>query len=263
METQTEENKIETIEETKITPVDTTNKKPGMNIGLAIIIAGLIIGGAIFVSQGKPTSNKQKTIIQNLNISETKFKACFEEKRYENKIRENMKSAERATAHIPADQGRGTPYSIILAKNGTKAEIAGAYPIEAVKGILDSVLSGTTKNQAEITIDPITLEDHYFGSKDAEIVIIEYSDLECPYCSRFHQTMHQVIKDYNGKVAWVYRHLPLESIHPNSFNKALASECVAEIGGDAKFWLYIDTIFDKAAPKTPKFDPTTGETITE
>ncbi len=248
--------------QTPHTPVDFINKKPGMNVGIAIIIAGIIIAGAVYFSQsGESKKESSKTIVQELGIKPAEFKACFDEKRYEQKVKSDIASAERATAHIPIDQGRGTPYSIALGKNGTKLEIAGAYPIESVKSMIDEILAGTAKSQVNIAIDPVTETDHYFGSKDAEIVIIEYSDLECPYCARFHTTMHQVVEDYDGKVAWVYRHLPLESIiHPNAYNKALAAECVAGLGNNDKYWKYIDNIFEKMAPKQPVFDPLTGET---
>jgi protein-disulfide isomerase len=126
--------------------------------------------------------------------------------------------------------------------------------------MIDGMLAGTTKSQTEIDLDPITDADHYFGSKDAEIVIVEYSDLECPFCARFHATMHQLITDYNGKVAWVYRHLPLEQIHQTAMSRAISAECVYDIGGDTKFWSYIDALFKGAEPKKPVFDPITGET---
>jgi predicted DsbA family dithiol-disulfide isomerase len=256
-----ETSKENTTEVSSVPPVIPA-KQPGVHIGLAIVIAGIIVAGAIYFSQRNTLSGdgREKTIIETLGVNKNEFKACFEEKRYEKNVREDMESAERATAHVPAEQGRGTPYSIIIAKNGTRAEIPGAYPIEAIKGMLDAILDGTAKSQPEINIDPVTENDYYFGSKDAEIVIIEYSDLECPYCARFHQTMHQVVQEYNGKVAWVYRHLPLEQIHPNAFNKAMAAECIGALKGNETFWKYIDDIFSKMEPKKPVFDPLTGET---
>lgn len=95
------------------------------------------------------------------------------------------------------------------------------------------------KNVAEVTED-----DHIRGSIDAPIKIVEYSDLECPFCQEFHGTMKQVMEEYGDQVAWVYRHFPLTNIHPEAKNAAEASECVAELAGEEAFWDYTDQIFE-------------------
>ncbi|MEI6022775.1 MAG: thioredoxin domain-containing protein [bacterium] len=79
------------------------------------------------------------------------------------------------------------------------------------------------------------------GNKNAEVVIIEYSDSDCPFCRRFHPTMQSIVKDYNGKVAWVYRTFPL-SIHPNAEPEAIALTCTAKLGGNDSFWKYLDAL---------------------
>ena len=84
--------------------------------------------------------------------------------------------------------------------------------------------------------------DHVRGSRNADIIIVEYSDFECPFCARFHPTAKQSVEESNGKVAWVYRHLPLESIHQNARYVASVSECVADIGNE-EFWGFADDIF--------------------
>ena len=86
-------------------------------------------------------------------------------------------------------------------------------------------------------------EDHVRGSRSAKVFLIEYSDFECPFCKSFHATAQQVIDEYGSDVAWVYRHYPLDQIHPKARPAALASECVAELGGDDAFWNFADTIF--------------------
>jgi protein-disulfide isomerase len=78
---------------------------------------------------------------------------------------------------------------------------------------------------------------------NAQVVIVEYSDSDCPYCQRFHTTMKDVLKKYGSKVAWVYRYFPLD-IHPDANNEAVALECVGQLGGNEKFWNYLDQIMD-------------------
>ena len=99
-----------------------------------------------------------------------------------------------------------------------------------------------TEDQAK-NIAPINDEDHIKGNKDAKIILIEYSDLECPYCSTFHATAQQVQDEYGDDVVWVYRHFPLDLLHNRARPAALASECAAEIGGNDSFWAFIDEIF--------------------
>ncbi len=90
----------------------------------------------------------------------------------------------------------------------------------------------------------VTSDDYIRGSKDAKVVLVEYSDLECPFCKRFHPTMQQVMKDYGSDVAWVYRHFPL-SFHQNAQKEAEAVECAGEQGGNDAFWKYTDAIYER------------------
>ncbi len=85
----------------------------------------------------------------------------------------------------------------------------------------------------------VTAGDHIRDNKNAKVVLVEYSDFECPFCGRHHPTMQNIMKKYGNKVAWVYRHFPL-SFHPQAMPAALASECAAEQG---KFWEFADEVF--------------------
>lgn len=93
---------------------------------------------------------------------------------------------------------------------------------------------------------PITADDHIRGDIKAPVKIVEYSDTECPFCKRFHETMKTVYNEYgkSGKVAWVYRHFPIDSLHPKARKEAEATECAAEIGGNDKFWEYLDRLME-------------------
>lgn len=90
-------------------------------------------------------------------------------------------------------------------------------------------------------VPTVTSEDQIRGNPDAAITIIEYSDFQCPYCSRFHPTMQQVMEEYTTQVRWVYRHFPLSSIHSEAIPAANAAECAAE---QDKFWEYADALFE-------------------
>jgi len=92
-------------------------------------------------------------------------------------------------------------------------------------------------------VAPVTKDDHIIGDINTPIVIVEYSDFECPFCGRAHPILESVVEKYEGKVAWVYRHFPLNQIHPKATPYAEASECVAELGGNDAFWKFSDIIF--------------------
>lgn len=95
-------------------------------------------------------------------------------------------------------------------------------------------------------IRSIQKDDHVLGNPNAKIVIVEYSDPECPFCKVFHETMHKVISEYgaNGDVTWVYRHFPIPSLHPKAPKEAEALECAAEQGGNDAFWKFTDKVYE-------------------
>lgn len=106
----------------------------------------------------------------------------------------------------------------------------------------------------QIIIAPITGEDHFYGNPNAAVVMVEFSDTECPFCKMFHPTAKKIVDESKGQVAWVYRHFPLDNIHPRARKEAEATECAAELGGNDKFWEYIDSIF-AVTPSNNGLDP--------
>jgi protein-disulfide isomerase len=100
------------------------------------------------------------------------------------------------------------------------------------------------QNTDTVEIEDVSSKDHIIGSPDAKVVIIEYSDTECPFCKIFHSTVSQVMDEYKGQsVAWVYRHFPIEELHTRAPKEAEATECAAEQGGNNAFWSYLNKIF--------------------
>lgn len=140
-------------------------------------------------------------------------------------------------------QNMGIPGAIVIAA----ALIAGAIYFDGGQGGSQVNLKGTP-DTAQVTpervIAPVTKDDHIRGNPNAPIVIIEYSDYDCPFCRIFHDTMTKVIDTYgkDGKVAWVYRHFPIAQLHPGAPKISEASYCVAELGGNEAFWKFSDAL---------------------
>lgn len=91
-------------------------------------------------------------------------------------------------------------------------------------------------------IRPVSASDHVRGSANAKVTLITYSDIECPFCKRFHPTIKQLMNEFPNDVRWVFRHFPLEQLHPNARIAANAAECASEQG---KFWEILDYMMEK------------------
>ncbi|OHA18384.1 MAG: hypothetical protein A2664_04905 [Candidatus Taylorbacteria bacterium RIFCSPHIGHO2_01_FULL_46_22b] len=108
----------------------------------------------------------------------------------------------------------------------------------------------TTRNIAGTVI--LEEHDHFLGSRSAPVKIVEYAEVECPYCKKLHPILLRILSEYEGQVSFVYRHFPL-TIHPKSFNQAVALECVAENKGDSGFFEYLNKLYE-ATPSNNNFD---------
>ncbi|MCH8049206.1 thioredoxin domain-containing protein [Patescibacteria group bacterium] len=101
---------------------------------------------------------------------------------------------------------------------------------------------GGNSGVQRVELAPVTGDEHIRGDLEkAKVVLVEYSDFECPFCSRHHPTMKSLLDEFGDDVAWVYRHFPLTSIHPQAQPAALATECAAE---QEKFWEFADAMFE-------------------
>lgn len=167
------------------------SKNNPISVPVAIVIAGLLIAGAVFLarSDNTPTTHGEP-------------------------------------------EGAGGPGAIsALFDSGGEEAKSEPQDIGASLGGIPPIQPGT---------------EHILGNPNADIVIIEYSDLECPFCRVFHQTLQRVIDEHGktGTVAWAYRHLPLTQLHSKAAKEAEATECAAELGGNEGFWKYTNRLFD-------------------
>jgi protein-disulfide isomerase len=108
---------------------------------------------------------------------------------------------------------------------------------EAIAGA-GFVRASPTPGPIDVSID----DDPSWGPKDAPVVMVEFSDFECPFCSRFYtETYKQIKETYGDQIHFVYRDTPLPELHPNAIAAAQAAECADEQGA---FWDYHDLLFE-------------------
>src|SRR3954469_9248290 len=199
---------------------------------------------------------------QEIGLNMSKFKEAMDKEEGKERIKRDMADAEKFGA-------RGTPNFFINGRN-----LRGARPIEAFKSTIDEemkkadakIAAGTPRGQvyaaliqggldkaaapppqaahpgepdantrfrAEIKGAPMK------GAKDAAVTIVQWSDYQCPFCSRVEPTINKVMDDYKGKVRVVWRDLPLP-FHPNAMPSAIAARAAGEQG---KYWEMHDKLF--------------------
>jgi len=241
---------------------------------VAIIIAGLIIAGAIVGkdSLSKLFENKTDTsettvavkgvetetlsasaqfkkYAGDLGLDQAKFDTCLDSGKYQTRISET--SNEGTILGI-----NGTPSFFINGKL-----LIGAQPFSMFKAIIDKELGITTEYPAEIkdTISqmessgyfseevktvPVADTDPTKGNVNAAITIVEFTDYQCPYCARYAiETLPQIQKEYidTGKIKYVLKDIPLTSLgHANAEKAAEAALCSGEQG---KYWEMHEKLF--------------------
>ena len=94
------------------------------------------------------------------------------------------------------------------------------------------------------------------GTKGAKVVVVNYDDFECPFCSRMHSTLFpEILKEYGDRVTFIYKDYPLVEIHPWAVHAAVDANCLASQNDDA-YWDFADYIHankgDVDAQKTPE-----------
>jgi protein-disulfide isomerase len=88
---------------------------------------------------------------------------------------------------------------------------------------------------------PVSHADHMLGSEHAPLTIVEYGDFECPNCKQAAPAVKLLLQRFVGRIRVIYRHFPLEEVHPHALMAALAAETAA---GQRKFWPMHDLLFD-------------------
>jgi len=140
------------------------------------------------------------------------------------------------------------PISIVVAG----AIIGAAVMFSGGKETVIEAPTNPVQEQQKPEIRKVSDEiDHIKGSTDADLYVVEYSDLECPFCKRYNdEVLSRLENEYkdNDRISFVFRHFPLDSpftseIHPTATDDAVASECVADLNGDEAFFAYKSELF--------------------
>jgi protein-disulfide isomerase len=111
-------------------------------------------------------------------------------------------------------------------------------------------------------IDMLTLvdDDPTAGNPHAKVIVVEFSDFQCPFCANALPTVTQLKEDYGNQILFVYRDFPLHQIHPLAGKASEAAQCAFE---QDMFWEYHDTLFEKqqewSNAGVPKFKEYAGE----
>ena len=187
---------------------------------------------------------------QQVGLDMNKFNAAMESGKYKAKIKADQALAGEVSA-------RGTPNTFV---NGR--QVTGARPLADFKKLVaeemkkakalvakgvarKDVYNETIKNGK--VFKALEDKEHTFsapevtllGNKDAKVKVYEFSDFQCPYCSRVGKPLKDLVKAYNGEVAVVFKHFPL-SFHKEAMPAAKASIAAGQQG---KFWEYHDKLF--------------------
>lgn len=132
------------------------------------------------------------------------------------------------TIHI-AGNGRERDYDFLLSKDGktllrmTKFDLS-KDPYAEIMGKID------------VAGRPVR------GNKDAKVLVVNFDDFECPFCSRMHQVLFpEILKEYGDRVRFVYKDFPLSEIHPWAMHAAVDANCLAAQSSDA-YWDFADYI---------------------
>ena len=226
--------KVEVIPEmvVPVVPQKSLTEKAAPFMMIALVVMAFMLGLMWNKLQGAPAgpmkfADKLVAYAKDLKLDTKKFKKCMEV---------GKKSVVDSDTAQGAQSGvNGTPAFFI---NGRL--VSGAQPFSEFKKIIDEELTG---GQNKVTDPRVKVElgnAPTQGKSDAPVVVIEFSDFQCPFCSRALPTVKQVLSEYKDKVLFAYKHFPLTQIHPLAQKAAEASECARDQG---KFWEFHDQLF--------------------
>jgi Na+/H+ antiporter NhaA len=102
-------------------------------------------------------------------------------------------------------------------------------------------LSRTAEELVDLAEDVDAERDHIRGGEDASVTLVEYGDYECPYCGQAEVAVRELLADFGDDLRYVWRHLPLNDVHPHA---QMAAEAAEAAGAQGAFWPMHDLLLD-------------------
>lgn len=112
---------------------------------------------------------------------------------------------------------------------------------QKVQDALDAKFANYT-----LAVDRTKDDRSIYGNEKARFTLVEFSDLECPFCRKFHDTPKKIVDMSDGAVNWEWKHFPLGFHNPMATVEAVAAECVREDAGNKAFWVFLEEIFNNS-----------------
>lgn len=142
--------------------------------------------------------------------------------------------------------------SINTALEHTQAKVSNQNLAKSMLEVIELHEQHKLDTAAQAMLDPWTLasnatDKRLYGSLNANFTLVEFSDLECPFCKRFHSTPKSLVDESKGLVNWEWKHLPLGFHNPSAEQGAYAAECVGILKGNQASWAFLDLYFRKSA----------------
>jgi Na+/H+ antiporter NhaA len=134
----------------------------------------------------------------------------------------------------------------------TVATVGGWLAFKAVKMLPESMrarqLAGTTEDIVDLAEEVDPDRDHVRGAEDAPVTLLEYGDYECPYCGQAEVIVRELLASFGDDLRYVWRHLPLNDVHPGA---QMAAEAAEAAGVQGRFWEMHDKLLEHGGELTP------------
>ncbi len=203
-------------------------------VGVIALIIGFVIGNyfSLFAGSGKVSEEEVGKIVKST---------------VENLLSQQYGGSYTPEVNVVDVVDQGSYYEVSFDVQGQEMSVYVSYDGKKIflQGLDTVYEEGVTTASGDVERYDVSVDDDpYKGSENASVVIIEFSDFQCPFCKRFFDTtLKQLEEEYikTGKVKFVYRDFPLD-FHQNALLAAMAAECADDQG---RFWDYHDMLFER------------------